>query len=176
MPAISKDQSVRESVGAFARICANVGMFAMVLIYLNVPSMFSFLGDNARDIYFYFAIIVAVIMWIFQTITLIGVKEDRSQLEKAEHTTLKDLWRALAGNDQVKPSVAGKQRQHMVQKTAAGIDLGNAGAVQVQCQENIGFRGGPLDIGSSHTASSRISFMAVMKADICSSSPMGTRM
>ena len=101
MPAISKDQTVREGVGAFARICANVGMFAMVLIYLNVPSMFSFLGDNARDIYFYFAIIVAVIMWIFQTVTLIGVKEDRSQLEKAEHTTLKDLWRALAGNDQL---------------------------------------------------------------------------
>ncbi len=101
MPAISKDQTVREGVGAFARICANVGMFAMVLIYLNVPSMFSFLGDNARDIYFYFAIIVAVIMWIFQTITLIGVKEDRSQLEKAERTSLKDLWRALAGNDQL---------------------------------------------------------------------------
>ena len=101
MPAISKDQTVREGVGAFARICANVGMFAMVLIYLNVPSMFSFLGDNARDIYFYFAIIVAVIMWIFQTITLIGVKEDRSQLEKAEQTSLKDLWRALAGNDQL---------------------------------------------------------------------------
>ena len=101
MPAISKDQTVREGVGAFARICANVGMFAMVLIYLNVPSMFSFLGDNARDIYFYFAIIVAIIMWIFQTITLVGVKEDRSQLEKAEHTSLKDLWRALAGNDQL---------------------------------------------------------------------------
>ena len=43
MPAISKDQKVREGVGAFARICANVGMFAMVLIYLNVPSMFSWL-------------------------------------------------------------------------------------------------------------------------------------
>ena len=44
MPAISKDQKVREGVGAFARICANVGMFSMVLIYLNVPSMFSFLN------------------------------------------------------------------------------------------------------------------------------------
>ncbi len=101
MPAISKDQTVREGVGAFARICANVGMFAMVLIYLNVPSMFSFLGDNDRDIYFYFAIIVAAIMWIFQSITLVGVKEDRSQLEKAERTNLKDLWRALIGNDQL---------------------------------------------------------------------------
>ena len=101
MPAISKDQNVREGVGAFARICANVGMFAMVLIYLNVPSMFSFLGDNNRDIYFGFAIIVAFIMWVFQSITLFGVKEDRSYIDKAEHTTLKDLWRALSGNDQL---------------------------------------------------------------------------
>ncbi len=101
MPAISKDQTIREGVGAFARICANIGMFAMVLIYLNVPSMFSWLGLGNRDVYFVFAIIIAVIMWIFQSITLFGVKEDRSQLEKAERTTLKDLWRALVGNDQL---------------------------------------------------------------------------
>ncbi len=101
MPAISKDQGVREGVGAFARICANVGMFAMVLIYLNVPSMFAWTGLDARDIYFIFAIIVALIMWLFQSITLFGVKEDRSRLEKEEKTTLKDLFRALAGNDQL---------------------------------------------------------------------------
>lgn len=99
MPAISKDQKVREGVGAFARICANVGMFSMVLIYLNVPSFF---GDmSERDAYFIFAIIVALIMCAFQSITLIGVKEDRSQLEAAERTTLKDLFRALVGNDQL---------------------------------------------------------------------------
>ena len=101
MPAISKDQGVREGVGAFARICANVGMFAMVLIYLNVPSMFAWTGLDSRDIYFIFAIIVALIMWLFQSITLFGVKEDRSRLEKEEKTTLKDLFRALAGNDQL---------------------------------------------------------------------------
>ena len=99
MPAISKDQSVRESVGAFARICANVGMFAMVLIYLNVPGFFPNL--NNRDAYFIFAIIIAIIMMAFQSITLFGVKEDRSQLEKTERTTLKDLFRALFKNDQL---------------------------------------------------------------------------
>ena len=99
MPAISKDQNVREGVGAFARICANVGMFAMVLIYLNVPGFFP--NQSARDAYFIFAIIIAFIMWIFQSITLFGVKEDRSQLENSEKTTLRDLIRALAGNDQL---------------------------------------------------------------------------
>lgn len=101
MPAISKDQKVREGVGAFARICANVGMFSMVLIYLNVPSMFSFLNMSDRDVYFIFAIITALIMWAFQSVTLFGVKEDRSKLQKEERTTLKDLWRALVGNDQL---------------------------------------------------------------------------
>ena len=99
MPAISKDQTVREGVGAFARICANVGMFAMVLIYLNVPGFFG--NMSARNAYFIFAIIVAIIMWAFQSITLFGVKEDRSHLEKAERTTLRDLFRALVGNDQL---------------------------------------------------------------------------
>jgi melibiose permease/lactose/raffinose/galactose permease len=88
-------------VGAFARICANVGMFSMVLIYLNVPDMFSWLGLSDRDVYFVFAIIVALIMWAFQSITLFGVKEDRSRLEKEERTSLKDLFRALIGNDQL---------------------------------------------------------------------------
>ncbi len=101
MPAISKDQKVREGVGAFARICANIGMFAMVLIYLNVPGFFAGLGLNDRDSYFYFAIIVAVIMWVFQSITLIGVKEDRSQLQAVDRTTIKDLFRALFKNDQL---------------------------------------------------------------------------
>ena len=101
MPAISKDQKVREGVGAFARICANVGMFAMVLIYLSVPDLFKGLGLSDRDVYFIFAIIVALIMMAFQSITLFGVKEDRKNLEKEERTTIKDLFRALAGNDQL---------------------------------------------------------------------------
>ncbi len=101
MPAISKDQKVREGVGAFARICANVGMFAMVLIYPNVSGMFDGLGLEKRDVYLVFTLITVVIMWIFQTVTLIGVKEDRSQLASVERTTLKDMWHALIKNDQL---------------------------------------------------------------------------
>jgi melibiose permease/lactose/raffinose/galactose permease len=101
MPAISKDQKVREGVGAFSRICANIGMFAMVLIYLSVPDLFKGAGLGSRDAYFVFAIIVAFIMWGFQIVTLLGVKEDRSGLEQSERTNLKGLWQALVGNDQL---------------------------------------------------------------------------
>ncbi len=101
MPAISKDQRVREGVGAFARICANIGMFAMVLIYTMVPDLFSGLGLNPRNSYFVFTIITVIVMWIFQTVTLLGVKEDRSLLVSQEKTSLRDIFRALLGNDQL---------------------------------------------------------------------------
>ena len=101
MPALSKDQKERESIGSFARICASVGMFAMVLIYPMIPDLFAPLGLDRRTPYFLTAIIVAVIMWIFQSVTLLGVKEDRSYLENNDKTTLKDLFGALVHNDQL---------------------------------------------------------------------------
>ncbi len=101
MPAISKDPRTREGVGAFARICANVGMFAMVIIYTQVPSLFSFISDEPREVYFVFAIIIALIMCAFQLFTLFGVKEDRTVLVKQEKTTLRDMFRVLLKNDQL---------------------------------------------------------------------------
>lgn len=101
MPAISKDPKAREEIGAFARICANVGMFAMVIIYTNVPSMFSFISDSPRQVYFVFAIITALIMWGFQCFTIFGVKEDKTVVVKQEKTTLRDMFRVLWKNDQL---------------------------------------------------------------------------
>lgn len=103
MPAISKDQRVREGVGSFARICANIGMFAMVLLYPSMEGIFRGMGfeGSLRTPFFMFAIVAAVVMCIFQTITLLGVNEDRTQLERVERTTVKDLFRALFKNDQL---------------------------------------------------------------------------
>ena len=99
MPAISKDQKVREGIGAIARICANVGMFAVVLLYTMVPDLFP--GLSARNAYLIFAIILVLLMWAFQSVTLLGVKEDRSELERQEHTSLKGMLHALIKNDQL---------------------------------------------------------------------------
>ncbi|MBQ5313519.1 MAG: MFS transporter [Oscillospiraceae bacterium] len=98
MPAISKDQKVREGIGAIARICANVGMFSVVVIYTMVPDLF---GMPAKKSYFQFAIILVVLMWIFQLVTVFGVKEDRSELNRQEHTSLKGMLDALIKNDQL---------------------------------------------------------------------------
>ncbi|MBP1571109.1 MAG: MFS transporter [Oscillospiraceae bacterium] len=98
MPAISKDQKVREGIGAIARICANVGMFSVVVIYTMVPDLFEM---PAKKSYFLFAIILVVLMWIFQLVTVFGVKEDRSELNRQEHTSLKGMLDALIKNDQL---------------------------------------------------------------------------
>ena len=101
MPAISKDQKEREGIGAVARICANIGMFSVVVLYTMVPDLFAGLGLNARDSYFVFTVIIVIVMWLFQTVTLVGVKEDRTLLIKQERTTLSGMLKALVKNDQL---------------------------------------------------------------------------
>ena len=98
MPAISKDQKVREGIGAVARICANVGMFAVVVLYTMVPDLF---GMPPKTSYFWFTVIIVAIMWIFQLVTVLGVKEDRSELKNQQHTSLGGMVKALVKNDQL---------------------------------------------------------------------------
>lgn len=98
MPAISKDQKVREGIGAIARICANIGMFTVVVLYTMIPDLF---GMPAKKSYFVFSVIIVIVMWIFQSFTVFGVKEDRSALKRQEHTTLSGMLKALVKNDQL---------------------------------------------------------------------------
>ena len=98
MPAITKDQKIREGVGAVARICANVGMFAVVVLYTMVPDLF---GMSPKSSYFLFTVILVAIMWFFQAFTVIGVKEDRSNLKNQQRTALGGMVKALIKNDQL---------------------------------------------------------------------------
>jgi len=98
MPAISKDQKVREGIGAIARICANIGMFSVVVLYTMVPDLF---GMPAKQSYFWFAVIVVLVMWVFQAFTVFGVKEARAPITQREHTSLKGMVHALVKNDQL---------------------------------------------------------------------------
>lgn len=53
MPALSLDQKERERIGAFARICANVGMFAVVVGILPVTgAMTEAMGSGTKAWFF----------------------------------------------------------------------------------------------------------------------------
>ena len=101
LPALSVDQRQRESMGAFARICANVGMYAVVVGILPVTGALTeaFGGDGQRA-WFVLAVIVCAVMVGFQMITVFGVKETRSFREE-ESTSLRDMVKVLFGNDQL---------------------------------------------------------------------------
>ena len=97
MPALSHDQKQREKIGAFARICANVGMFAVMVGWEPITRA---LGNTQRA-WFTVAAVIAVLFLAGLLFPLLGVKEDRTLYEKEEKTTLKQMWRALVGNDQL---------------------------------------------------------------------------
>ena len=101
LPALSTDQSQREKMGAFARICANIGMYVVVVGLLPITNA---LGDAVGSLnrgWFIFAIAVCVLMLAFQLFTLIGVKENRSHYKDEERTTIRDFVKVVFGNDQL---------------------------------------------------------------------------
>ena len=97
LPAMSSDQKQRERTGAFARICANIGMYIVMVAWQPVTSA---LGDTPTA-WFWCAVVIAVIYLAGLLFPLLGVKEKRIAAEKQESTSLKQMWRALVHNDQL---------------------------------------------------------------------------
>ena len=97
MTSLSLDQKERENIGAFARICANVGMFVVMVGY---PSFTAMLGGGKKG-YFSLAVICSLMMIAFQLFAIIGVKENKEQFKEEENTSLKDLFGVLFNNDQL---------------------------------------------------------------------------
>ncbi|MCL2486481.1 MAG: glycoside-pentoside-hexuronide (GPH):cation symporter [Oscillospiraceae bacterium] len=101
LPALSTDQKQREKIGAFARNCANVGLFALVVgIIPATKALGSFLGDIKTG-WFALAVIVGVFMLGFQAITLAGVKEPKGYFKEEEKTSLREMFKVIFKNDQL---------------------------------------------------------------------------
>ena len=97
LPSLTLDQKEREKTGSFARICANIGLFSVVVGILPVTNA---LGGDKRA--WQIAVIaIVIITWAFLCFTVFGVKEDRSIKVKQESTSLKEMFRILFQNDQL---------------------------------------------------------------------------
>lgn len=97
MTSLSLNQKERENIGAFARICANIGMFIVMIGY---PAFTSMLGGGKKG-YFLLAVIVSILMIAFQLFTILGVKENKEQFVEEESTSLKEMFTVLFKNDQL---------------------------------------------------------------------------
>lgn len=101
LPALSQDQTERERIGAFARICATVGVFAMVIAIVPLSQALETVTGDIKSAYTLIATIAAVLMLIFQTIMVLMVKEDRAVATVEESTKLKDMLSIIFRNDQL---------------------------------------------------------------------------
>ena len=97
LPALTQDQKQREKFGAFARICANIGMYIIMVGWQPITAA---LG-NTREAWFTVAVAVSAVYLLFLLFPLLGVRENRAAAQQEEKTTLRQMWRALAGNDQL---------------------------------------------------------------------------
>ena len=97
LPAMSSDQKQREKMGTFARICANIGMYIVMVAWQPVTSA---LGDTPK-VWFICAIVIAVVYLLGLLFPLLGVKERRTAPEEQESTSLRQMWNALVKNDQL---------------------------------------------------------------------------
>jgi sugar (glycoside-pentoside-hexuronide) transporter len=97
LPSLTINQTEREKIGSFARICANIGMYVCVVGILPITKA---LGGDKRA-WFIFAAAVVLITWAFLCFPLFGVKENRAIVNKQESTSLREMFRVLFKNDQL---------------------------------------------------------------------------
>ena len=97
LPVLSSDQKQREKIGTFARICANIGMYIVMVAWQPVTSG---LGDTPQ-VWFWCAVVIAAIYLLGLLLPLLGIKEKRVDPEKQEATTVKQMFTALVKNDQL---------------------------------------------------------------------------
>jgi len=101
MPALSTDQKERERIGAFARICASIGMFAVVVAIIPVTNALGAAAGSMRLGWFCFALIVVALMLGFHAITIFGVKERKGYFKEEDSTSLRGMFGVLLKNDQL---------------------------------------------------------------------------
>ena len=97
LPVLSSDQKQREKTGAFARICANIGMYIVMVAWQPVTQA---LGDTPKA-WFWCAVVLSIIFMLGLLFPLLGVKEKRVAQDQQEPTTVKQMFRALLKNDQL---------------------------------------------------------------------------
>ena len=101
MPSLTTNQHEREEIGAFARICANVGLFAVVAGIVPLTNALGEATGSMKTAYLIFTVGVVLIMWLGQSITVFGVKEPKNVFKQEDVTTLSGMVNAIFKNDQL---------------------------------------------------------------------------
>ena len=100
LPALTQNQREREKIGSFARICASIGTFAVVI---GIEPLSKAIGDATGDIrwsFFWIALGITTVMVVLQLVMVVLVREDRS-IVTVSHTRFRELLGVIFRNDQL---------------------------------------------------------------------------
>ena len=101
LPTLSQDQREREEIGSVSRICASIGLFAVVTLIVPVTEAIGKIVGSLQKGYFILSIILVIVMLVFLLFTVFGVKEPMLGNQREEHTSVKELVRIIFKNDQL---------------------------------------------------------------------------
>ena len=99
LPSLSRDQKERERIGVVARITANIGLFTVVVGILPLTKLLGDAVGGLQQGWLTFAIIVVVIMLVFQSLTLLFTRQ-RVETPR-QQTPLRELVGVIVKNDQL---------------------------------------------------------------------------
>ncbi|GHV15844.1 melibiose:sodium transporter MelB [Spirochaetia bacterium] len=101
LPSLTTDQKERERIGSFARVCANIGLFAVVVGIIPATNALGGALGSLKQGWFALALIITALMLVFLSITLFGVKEVRGVFKEEEKTSFLEMFRVIFKNDQL---------------------------------------------------------------------------
>lgn len=102
IPSLARNSADRDKLTSLTVFCATLGggICGIILPVLTTGDLA--LGGSAVKAYAYMAILFVALLFIFQSITLIGVKEDKSHPAPTEKISLKAIIGTFKQNDQLR--------------------------------------------------------------------------
>lgn len=162
VPAVSRTSDSRNQFTARATLFAGIGgTLAGLLIPMFTAGALQ-LGGNASTAYGLIALAVAILSPLFVTFTLLGVKENRDDMEKpADRVSFKLIADTIFGNDQLRWMVL----IYLLHQIANNLIIGGIGANYVYFR--YGYEGGLYSlfstIGMAATAFLMIFYPAISR-------------
>ncbi|MCC2594150.1 glycoside-pentoside-hexuronide (GPH):cation symporter [Tessaracoccus sp. OS52] len=99
LPSLTRNQKEREAIGVIARICANIGLFAVVVAIVPITTMLGERLGSLQQGWLVLSVILVVVMLAFQSLTVVFARQRVAV--PVEHTPLRDLARVIGKNDQL---------------------------------------------------------------------------
>lgn len=99
LPSLTRDPAERARIGSVARICANIGLFTMVVGVIPLTNALAGPLGSPQKAWFALAVITAVVMLAFQSLTLILTTEGVAPED--QHTPIRELFLVIFKNDQL---------------------------------------------------------------------------